>query len=239
MFGRTNAFKGGILKEHPDTLGVLGGMGPAATLEFLEKLLKLTGADTDQEQIPTITYNNCKIPDRNEAYLRNGESPVSELVRSAKVLESAGADIIAMPCNTAHIWFDSIRESTSVEILNMLEITSDCIPGTAKVGIISTTPVKLSGLYSDILEKRGIPVIYGEDQNEIMKAIYLVKSGKLDEAKQVFMKQISQLESKGVDHILAGCTEVPVAISQSDVQSKLVDPMECLALECIRRFGKD
>ena len=214
-------------------------MGPAATLDFLEKLLNLTNADTDQEQIPTITYNNCRIPDRNEAYLRNGESPLPELVRSAKVLESAGADIIAMPCNTAHIWFDQIRESTTVELLNMLEITSGCIPDGARVGIISTTPVKLSGLYSGILEKRGISVMYGDDQNEIMKAIYLVKSGRLSDAKAVFMKQISQLESSGVDHILAGCTEVPVVISQGDMQSKLIDPMECLALECIRRFGKD
>lgn len=214
-------------------------MGPAATLDFLEKLLRLTGAARDQEQIPTITYNNCMIPDRNEAYLRNGESPVPELVRSAKVLESAGVDIIAMPCNTAHIWYDSIAESTSIEILNMPEITAECIPKGSTVGVISTTPVKLSGLFSSILERKGIQVIYGEDQDRVMEGIYLVKSGNLREAKNVFMKEIEILESRGVDHILAGCTEVPVAISAKDVRSKLMDPMECLALECIRRFRGD
>lgn len=226
------------MKEQPKTLGVLGGMGPAATIGFLDKLLKLTGATKDQDQIPTITYNNCMIPDRNEAYLRNGESPVPELIRSAKILEGSGVDLIAMPCNTAHIWFDPLKKATSLEILNMPEITSGCIPTGATVGIISTTPVKLSGLFSDILEKNGISVMYAEDQDEVMKGIYLVKSGDFQNAKSVFKKQISLLESNGADHILAGCTEVPVVISEEDVQSRLIDPMECLALECVRRFKK-
>lgn len=224
--------------DFPGLLGVLGGMGPAATLDFLDKLLKLTNAETDQEQIPTITYNNCMIPDRNEAYLRGGESPVPELIRSARVLENAGVDMIAMPCNTAHIWFDSLVESTAVEFLNMPGITADCIPDGASVGIISTTPVKLSGLYASKLAERGVVVKYGKDQDEIMKAIYLVKSGDLKDAKRIFMEQIDLLESEGVDHILAGCTEVPLVVSEDDLNSRLIDPMECLALECIRKFGK-
>lgn len=227
-----------FINQYPQLLGVLGGMGPAATLDFLQKLLKLTNAKTDQDQITTITYNNCQVPDRNEAYLNEGESPVPELIRSAKVLTDAGADLIAMPCNTAHIWYDSLKTATPVEILNMPEITAECFPQEAKVGILSTTPVRLSGMYSDILEKKGVEVLYSKNQDEVMRAIYLVKAGQLDKAKEAFKEQIGVLESEGADHILAGCTEVPVVISENDVSSKLIDPMECLALECVRRFGK-
>lgn len=219
------------------TLGVLGGMGPAATIDFLSKLLTTTGASKDQDQIPTITYNNSKIPDRNEAYLRNGPSPVPELVRSAKVLEDAGSDVIAIPCNTAHIWYDEITSATSVDVLNMPEITALAIPEGAKVGIISTTPVKISGLYSKKIEGRGSSAIYHDDQEYVMEAIYKVKSGDLAEAKTMFMEIISDLESRGSDHILSGCTEVPVVIGQSDVKSKLIDPMECLAEECVRKLS--
>lgn len=220
----------------PKLLGVLGGMGPAATIDFLHKVMGRTIAETDQEQIPTITYNNSRIPDRNEAYLRNGTSPVPELKRSAKILEQAGADLIAIPCNTAHIWYDEIAEATSIEVINMPEIAVDRIPKGSKVGIISTTPVRLSGLFAEKIEKRGGTVIYHDNQEDIMRAIYKVKAGKLEEARSRFRSIISDLEDQGTDHILAGCTEVPVVIGKNDVRGVFIDPMESLAGECVKRF---
>ncbi len=218
-------------------LGVLGGMGPAATLDFLEKLLKLRNAETDQDQIPTLTYNNTQIPDRNEAYLRNGESPVPELRRSAQVLERAGVDLIAMPCNTAHIWFSDIQSSVSVKILNMPELTATEIENSSVVGIISTTPVRVSGLYAKPLEEKGATVLYSNSQEDIMHAIYNVKAGKLEEARKEFLSQIKALESRGATHILAACTEVPVVVSAVDIDSSFIDPMESLAMECIRKLS--
>lgn len=225
-------------KGYPKILGVLGGMGPAATLDFLQKLLVHTPGEKDQDQIPTITYSNTQVPDRNVAYLENGESPGPELARSVRVLERAGVDLIAVPCNTAYIWYDDMAGASDIEVLNVPEIAAAAIPGDSKVGIISTTPVKLSGLYSSKLEARGIEAIYSSSQEEVMKAIYMVKSGRLQEAREEFLKQIRALEQEGADHILAGCTEVPVVISGEDTGLVLVDPMEELARECVRRFGK-
>ncbi len=225
--------------KHPELLGVLGGMGPAATLDFLQKLLKLTKADTDQEQIPTITYNNTKIPDRNESFLNEGESPLPELVRTAKILEDSGASLIVMPCNTAHIWYDEIRDSVGVRVLNMPRVTADSIPEGSKVGILSTTPVKLSGLYSAPLEDKGAEVIHSRDQDEVMDAIYSVKAGDLERAKSAFLSEIHGMQDKGATHILAACTEVPVAVGAEDLSTTFVDPMEVLALECINLLGKE
>lgn len=230
MFGKAD--------DRVPLLGILGGMGPAATLDFQQKLLSLTRAAIDQEQIPTIAYSNTQIPDRNDAFLRDGISPVPELVRSAKVLESSGADIIAIPCNTAHIWFSEIQDSVFRKVLNMPDITAASVPEGSKVGIISTTPVRLSGLYSKPLEQRGIRVVHPEDQDRIMDAIYSVKAGKLDYAKDIFTQVMGEFEKEGCTHILAACTEVPVAVSRDDTPLEFIDAMEKLALECIRILGK-
>lgn len=225
-------------EESPKLLGVLGGMGPAATIDFMDKLIRVTGAEKDQDQIPAVVYNNTVIPDRNEAFLRGGTSPLPELLKSAKVLEGAGCDIMAIPCNTAHIWFDEIDKNTTVEVLNAPLITSEKLPENSRAGIICTTPVKLSGLYSDVLRKKDIELFYPENQDAVMEAIYKVKSGKVDEAEQLFMEQVDSLRDMGSGKIIAGCSEVPVAIGKSDAMKFILDPMELLAMECAVRFNK-
>lgn len=224
--------------DKPGILGILGGMGPAATLDFMRILLDLTPAETDQDHIPVITYSNSQIPDRNEAYLRGGTSPVDELVKSAKILENAGSNLIAIPCNTAHIWYPQISAAVGIEVLNMPEISAREIPENATVGIISTTPVRLSGLYSEVIEKKGSRVLLPDDQEKIMEAIYLVKAGKLDDANRLFTEEIRKMEAEGMQYLLEACTEVPLAVKQEDTSATLIDPMEKLALECVRRFGK-
>lgn len=225
-------------EESPKLLGVLGGMGPAATIDFMDKLIKVTGAEKDQDQIPAVVYNNTMIPDRNEAFLRDGTSPLPELIRSAKVLEGAGCDIMAIPCNTAHIWFDEIVENTSIEVLNAPIITSDKLSEGSRAGIICTTPVKLSGLYRDALLKRDVELIYPENQESVMEAIYMVKSGRIDEAGRLFMEQVDSLRDEGSEKIIAGCSEVSVALGKSDAMEFIVDPMDLLARECAVRFNK-
>lgn len=225
-------------EESPKLLGILGGMGPAATIDFMDKLIKITGAKKDQDQIPAVVYNNTLIPDRNEAFLRGGESPLPELIKSAKVLEGAGCGIMAIPCNTAHIWFDEIDNSTNMEVLNAPLITSEKLSRGTTAGIICTTPVKLSGLYRRPLLERNVDLIYPENQEEVMEAIYMVKSGRLHEAKKIFVDQIETLRKEGSEKIIAGCSEVPVALGKSDVMKFIVDPMESLAMECAIRFKK-
>lgn len=225
-------------RDDPRLLGVLGGMGPAATIDFMDKIVRVTKAKKDQEQIPAIIYNNTLIPDRNEAYLSGGPSPASELVRSAQILENAGCDLIAIPCNTAHIWYDEIDKNTSVEILNVPQIVSKKLLGCTKVGIICTTPVRQSGLYEKKLAHKGISILNTKDQEKVMEAIYKVKAGELEEAGFLFMEQINYLKENGVDRIIAGCSEVPVALKGENFFGTIVDPMEYLAEECARLFHK-
>ena len=224
--------------DDPRLLGILGGMGPAATIDFMEKLLKVTKAEKDQDQIPAVVYNNTVIPDRNEAYLRGGISPVDELVKSAKVLEKSGCDIIAIPCNTAHIWYDQIAENVDIEVLNAPLIATEQLSELHSAGIICTTPVKLSDLYSDALSRKGIDLLYPDDQQKVMEAIYKVKSGDITEAENLFIEQVNILKEKGSEVIIAGCSEVPVALKNSSAMEYIVDPMESLATECVVRFGK-
>ncbi|MHB1812988.1 MAG: cysteate racemase [Thermoplasmataceae archaeon] len=224
--------------DDPRLLGILGGMGPAATIDFMEKLLRTTNAEKDQDQIPAVVYNNTVIPDRNDAYLKGGISPAPELIKSAKVLEKAGCDIIAIPCNTAHIWYDKIAENTEVEILNAPLIVSEQLPESIKAGIICTTPVKLSGLYEDALSRKGVDLIYPEQQQDVMDAIYKVKSGNMMEAEDLFMGQVDFLMESGSEKIIAGCSEVPVALKKSKAMEYIIDPMESLARECAIRFKK-
>ncbi|WP_393971947.1 amino acid racemase [Oxyplasma meridianum] len=225
-------------EESPKLLGILGGMGPAATIDFMDKLVKVTAAKKDQDQIPALVYNNTQIPDRNEAFLRGGESPLPELIKSAKILEKSGCDIMAIPCNTAHIWFDEIANSTTMEVLNAPGIVSKKLSRGSRAGIICTTPVKLSGLYRDSLLERDVELFYPESQDAVMEAIYMVKSGKMHKAEQIFMEQVDSLRREGCERIIAGCSEVSVALGKSDPMQFLVDPMESLAAECARRFKK-
>lgn len=121
----------------------------------------------------------------------------------------------------------------------MPEISAKEIPAGATVGIISTTPVRISKLYSEVLEKRGNRVVLPDDQDSVMEAIYMVKAGELSRAGEIFREQIRKMEENGIEFLLEACTEVPLAVSQKDTTAKLIDPMEKLAAECIRKMGKE
>lgn len=223
-------------------IGILGGMGPEATIDLFYKIIKSTPAGKDQEHLRIIIDNNPKIPDRTAAILGKGEDPLPALQETARNLEKAGADFIIIPCNTAHYFLPLIQESVKIPILNMIEEaakeTQKRIPQIQKVGLLASIGIYESEIYHQQFKKFNIEVISPEekDKEEVMKAIYAVKAGNLSEGiKRSILKIAQKLIDKGAEVIIAGCTEIPLILKEGDVSVLLIDPTQVLAKAAVQK----
>jgi aspartate racemase len=223
-------------------IGILGGMGPEATIDLFYKIIKFTPAKKDQEHLRIIIDNNPKIPDRTAAILGKGEDPLPALQETAQNLEKAGADFIVIPCNTAHYFLSSIQESVSIPVLNMIEETAKetkkRIPQIKKVGLLASIGVYKSEIYHQRFKKFNIEVISPEekDKEEIMKVIYTIKAGDLSkEVKKNILKITQKLIDKGAEAIIAGCTEIPLILKEGDVSVPLIDSTQILAKAAVQK----
>ena len=225
-------------------IGILGGMGPEATIDLFYKIIKFTPAEKDQEHLRIIIDNNPKIPDRTAAILGKGEDPLPALQETAQNLEKAGADFIVIPCNTAHYFLSSIQESVNIPVLNMIEETAKetkkRIPQIKKVGLLASIGVYKSEIYHQHFKKFYIEVISPEekDKEEIMKVIYTIKAGDLSKrVKKNILKITQKLIDKGAEAIIAGCTEIPLILKEGDgdVSVPLIDPTQILAKAAVQK----
>ena len=225
-------------------IGILGGMGPEATIDLFYKIIKFTPAEKDQEHLRIIIDNNPKIPDRTAAILGKGEDPLPALQETAQNLEKAGADFIVIPCNTAHYFLSSIQESVNIPVLNMIEETAKetkkRIPQIKKVGLLASIGVYKSEVYHQHFKKFNIEVISPEekDKEEIMKVIYTIKAGDLSKrVKKNILKITQKLIDKGAEAIIAGCTEIPLILKEGDgdVSVPLIDPTQILARIAVQK----
>jgi aspartate racemase len=223
-------------------IGILGGMGPEATIDLFYKIIKFTPAEKDQEHLRIIIDNNPKIPDRTAAILGKGEDPLPALQKTAQNLEKAGADFIVIPCNTAHYFLSSIQESVNIPVLNMIEETAKetkkRIPQIKKVGLLASIGVYKSEIYHQHFKKFYIEVISPEekDKEEIMKVIYTIKAGDLSKrVKKNILKITQKLIDKGAEAIIAGCTEIPLILKEGDVSVPLIDPTQILARVAVQK----
>ena len=231
-------------RELPDrtVVGILGGMGPAATGDLFLKIVAATPADTDQDHIPVVIHSDPRVPDRTDALLYGGEDPVPWLVRGARQLEKSGADFIVIPCNTAHAFLDELEPEIDVPVLSMLETSAEAIaggyPGVRRVGLLATTGTIQSGIYQDALSRRGIEVVVPTEElleHCVMPAIRAVKANNRHESVRTRMVEAADyLERRGAHAILAACTEIPVILSAEDVNIPLIDATEELAKASVR-----
>lgn len=220
-------------------LGVIGGMGPLATCNFFEKIIRLTDADKDQEHIHIIIDNNTSIPDRTDYIMGHGEDPRPELIRSAIKLETMGADYIAIPCNTAHYFYEDIIKYTNVKVINMIEETVMYLRETCSEHrdylLLSTEGTYKSGIYKRVFEKYGLRIIEpsDEDKKTIMGWIYGVKSSVFDVTSNDFETLANKyIENKSIPVIL-GCTELSTLAERIDISQKYVDPLLILVKRCV------
>src|SRR5690625_2385799 len=149
------------------TIGILGGMGPLATVDLYQKIIQATPARTDQEHLPVIIHADPSVPDRTEALLEGGEDPTPWLIHGAQNLANAGADFIVIPCNTAHAFRDRIQEACPVPVVDMIDESARAVreiaPVAAVAGILATSGTIAAGLYQAALDRHGLgSVVPGE-----------------------------------------------------------------------------
>jgi len=225
---------------HPAIVGVLGGMGPHATAAFFLRLIRRTPATCDQEHLHVLIDNDPGIPDRTAAILGDGASPLTRMLAAAQRLAAAGATLIAMPCNTAHVWLEELRRGVDVPIVDMVEETSraaaQAAPASADVGLLATTGTVRSGLYARTLERLGRRLIVPteEDQRVVAAAIARVKA---DDAvpRGALVGVCERLVDRGAAGLILGCTEIPLVLSSGDVAVAIFDSMDLLARSVVKR----
>jgi len=163
-------------------LGILGGMGPLATYTFYRNIIESSPIMADQEYIDMIILNASYIPDRTAAILHGGESPLPYLLDALKTLENSGCDLIAVPCNTSHYFYDEMQNSCKVKILNMIELTGQKLEslGVSKTFLMATEGTVKTGVYQKYFDKRNVKIIPPTDEEiaEMMCVIYEIKAGK-------------------------------------------------------------
>ncbi len=226
------------------TLGIIGGMGPLATVNLFNKIIINTDAQNDQEHIHMLIDNNTNIPDRTAFLLGKGEDPTEELIKSAIRLEKAGADFLVMPCNTAHYFYENIKEKINIDFLNMIEETVKFIqlnyPNNKKIGLLSTDGTLKAKIYDLYFNKQNIQVINPrkETQSSIMDIIYGIKGGKKEIQIDGIYSAVEEFKAKGVEIFILGCTELSVANEICVLEGNFVDALNVVAKRAIEFAGK-
>lgn len=214
------------------TLGVLGGMGPAATLDFLAKLQAYTPAKSDQDHIRVLVDINPHVPDRNTP--GGGAGPV--LAEMAGALRGAGAEVLAMPCNTAHAHASLIHRASGLPLIDLIEAgaSAAAASGARRAGVIGTKGALR--LYREYLAAHamGLVALSPEGDAKFMDLLYRIKGGDLGPEVRAGMKALAdELVAEGAEAVIAGCTEAPLALSAKDLKVELIDPADQLARRCV------
>jgi aspartate racemase len=226
-----------VKSRHPALLGVLGGMGPLATVDFLKKLIEETPAARDQDHIPVVTYSVPQIPDRPPAITGDGESPLPHMLDGIRTLKHAGASVIAIACNTAHHWYDALAREGGVPILHIADAACGAI-NARRAGLIATRGTVAAGFYQQRFARHGIECLLNteaEQERHVLPAIEHVKRNELAAAHALALQAALRLRERGAQVIVLGCTEIPLAIEHapSDVTPICVDATRALARACV------
>ncbi len=217
-------------------VGVLGGMGPEATVDFMSKLISLTPGDTDQDHVRLLVDQNPGVPNRQDALLRDGKSPGPVLAEMARGLEAGGCDFLVMPCNTAHAFQNDIRSAVNIPFVSIVDATLDSVQDVKCVGIMATTACVRANLYQPALESRGMRFLLpsDEDTEELTGLSFEIKRGnKGDEIKAAVRRFAEALIALGADIIVSGCTEFPLVIGAGDLDVTLLSSTDELAKRTI------
>ncbi len=228
--------------DGPRLLGVLGGMGPLATAQFLRRLVELTPAARERDHVPTVVWSCPQIPDRVAPILGDGESPLPKLREGLAVLSGAGALAIAIPCNTAHHWLSEMEAASAVPILSIIDAVLGEVGAVAPngpVALLATAAALRAQLYQGRLEEQGHRVLVPDESEMadlLLPSIALVKRGRLAEAGDLLNRLINGLETRGATAVVAACTEIPLALAAKPQSSDLplIDSLDALARTSLR-----
>lgn len=219
-------------------IGIIGGMGPEATVDLYMKIIKATNAAKDQDHFRVIIDSNPKIPDRTKAILGQGENPVEAIIQTGKNLELLGVEVACLPCITSHYFIEDIQKGLSFPILNALDETRKFITNefssVKNIGVLATNGTLKTGLFNKYFPDFNVIYPTPDSQSyKVMEAIYGpngIKSGNTGAYPKNLLKEASEeLIKKGAEVIISGCTEIALALKQEDVEKPLIDPMVVVA----------
>ncbi|WP_338034413.1 aspartate/glutamate racemase family protein [Herbaspirillum seropedicae] len=239
----------GTTSQKQFKIGIVGGVGPAATVDFMNKIVRNTPADCDQDHIKVVVEQNPQIPDRTANLIGDGADPTVSLYSTCKRLEAADADIIAIPCNTAHAFVERIQPYLSIPVVNMLTATVEHIqkhlPKDVVVGLLATSGTVSSGIYAEAAVNAGIDMLVPDEayQAKVMEAIYGesgIKAGFVEgECRTYLLDALEHLASRGARAVVLGCTELPLVLGSrgqfpaGGATVEILDPTEILAKKCV------
>jgi aspartate racemase len=228
-------------------LGILGGMGPLATVDFLGKLTRLTPATRDQDHLPWVTVSQPGIPDRSAAIKAGNDGPGPFLIKGAAWLATQGTKLIAIPCNTSHFWFEQMQAASSVPILHIADATIEELQRnegpSGAIAILATRGTVQAGIYSKRLQANGfdLAAITEDEQSVVDQIIKDVKGGHVGPARDAMRVLLQTLADRGVKTAILGCTELPIAhiVRAGDPHSgvQAIDTSLALATVSLRRLG--
>ena len=231
-------------KGAPRLLGILGGLGPMASVYFCEMLISHTRALRDCDHINFLLSSRADTPDRSSFILgQSSDDPPGAMIEEALRLERAGAEVIAIPCNTAHYFYDSICNEVGIPVLNIIRETAKYCKssGVTKIAVLATEGTAASGAYQKFLDEYEIEVLplTSDEQSMITHIIFdQIKSGAEPDLKS-FLRVSNSLIARGAQLIILGCTELSLIKKQNPLPEYFIDSLELLALSAIVECGKE
>ena len=213
-------------------IGVLGGMGPEATILLMQKVLGAVKADDDADHIPLIVHQNPQVPSRIKALIEGtGDDPGPALAQMSRDLQAAGAMALAMPCNTAHHYAPAVRAASDLPFLDMLALTATHLAqaGAARVGMLASPATRAVGVFDAAFAARGLVPVWVDDEAAMLALIRAVKAGEDAQAMSApFRALAGNLAAKGADHLLIACTELSLLAPALDGALPVTDSLDCL-----------
>lgn len=227
-------------------VGVIGGVGPMATVYYMQRVIEMTKAGCDQDHINMLVFNDCDIPDRT-AFIteQSPDNPLPVMVEDAKRLEAAGCAFVVIPCNTAHYFYDELQQAVKIPVVNIVEETiryaKERITDLQCVGIMATTGTIVTGTYQKYAQQAGLDAIVPDEDGQaaLMHMIYDgVKAGQ-PVAREDFDAVANALRARGAQCLILGCTELSVLKRDLPIDDPdVLDSIDVLASETVRRSGK-
>ncbi|HEY5757705.1 MAG TPA: amino acid racemase [Steroidobacter sp.] len=226
-------------------IGVLGGMGPMATIDFMAKVVALTPATCDQAHMPLIVHQVPQIPDRSTAILKGGDAPLGPMLAGLRRLARAGVELAVIPCNTAHHWHAQLSQLQELPLLHIAEaVRQELILQGAhdkQVALMATRGTHLAGIYSGRLGPAFEPLLSGDEavQKLVDVSIAAVKAGDLAQGTRAALEATDRLFSAGAEVLILGCTELPIALANTAIEGRCIDSTLALARLCVKESLRD
>lgn len=221
-------------------IGVLGGMGPQATIEFMQRVMAAVSANDDCDHIPMLVDNNTQIPSRIAHLIDGtGQDPTPVLVRMAQTLEAGGAEALAIPCNTAHAYGDAIAGSVSIPLLNMVTLSAQKAAAMTDgpIGVLASPASRITGIFDRALANLGRRAIYAEDENTMLRVIRDIKRlGPTPGSERLLQGASRQLLNAGARLQLVACTELSLLANPVVEDAAQIDTVDVLT-EAVVRFA--